>query len=357
MLAFLASTRLVILVLFAAAPAGAKGAAADLERGEKLFRAGDLTGALQAFDSAAKADGKDPRGPYLRGVVLEKKNDLAGAEKAYRDAVARDGKFAPAHNNLGAILLGRNELDAAEKEIQAALASDPKSSSAAFNLGLLREAQNQLREAAAAYRRALLGKPDDGTCHANLCAVLRKQNNLDGALDECRAAARLLPQNAVVLTNLGLLLSDKQQYDEARSFLHQATLADAKFAPAWSGLGRVELRRKQTAAAVAALAKAAKLAPKDAVVAADHCRALVEQDLRSKVAQDECRRAAALPPQNALAHYELLKILVAHGDCAGAKAQQEKLAALPAVKPQAKAQAEAILKTCVPGKTVSRGKK
>jgi Flp pilus assembly protein TadD len=164
-------------------PGGAaKGSAAELERGEKLFKAGDLAGALQAFDNAGKTDVKDPRAPYLRGVVLEKKNDVTGAEKAYREAIARDGHFAPAHNNLGAILLGRNDLPAAEKELLAATASDPKNASAAFNLGLLREAQKQPREAAAAYRKALQLKPNDGTCHANLCSVLRKIGDLDGAI-------------------------------------------------------------------------------------------------------------------------------------------------------------------------------
>jgi hypothetical protein len=41
----------------------------------------------------------------------------------------------------------------------------------------------------------------------------------------------------------------------------------------------------------------------------------------------------------------------------GAKAEQDKLAALPKVTAKAKAQAEAIRKTCTPGKAVSRGKK
>jgi hypothetical protein len=51
-----------------------------------------------------------------------------------------------------------------------------------------------------------------------------------------------------------------------------------------------------------------------------------------------------------------VKILVAQGDCAGAKAQHGKLAALAKVKPQAKAQAEEILKTCTPGKPVKAKK-
>jgi Tfp pilus assembly protein PilF len=233
---------------------------------------------------------------------------------------------------------------------------DPKNASAAFNLGLLREAQKMPREAAAAYRKALQIKPNDGTCHANLCSVLRKVGDLEGAIAECRQAVRLLPESAVVLTNLGLLLSDQKQFDEAREQLHRATQKDAKFAPAWTGLGRVELRRKQAAAAVDALAKATKLEPKDSGIAADFCRALVEKDMRAKATEEECRRAIALDGQNGLGHYELVKILVARGDCAGAKSEVGKLGAIELAKGQAKAQAEEIVKTCVPGRAV-KGKK
>jgi Flp pilus assembly protein TadD len=351
MLAIQGISQFVLALLLAAGPSGAvKGGAAELERGEKLFKAGDLAGALQAFDNAGKSDAKDARAPYLRGVVLEKKNDLAGAEKAYREAIARDAHFGPARNNLGAILLGRSDLPAAEKELLAATASDPKNAGAAFNLGLLYEAQRQPREAAAAYRKSLQINANDGTCHANLCSVLRKVGDLDGAVAECRQAVRLMPESAVVLTNLGLLLSDKKQFDEAREQLRLATQKDAKFAPAWTGLGRVELRRKQPGAAVDALAKAAKLEPKDSGVAADFCRALVEIDMRAKSAEEECRHAVALDAKSGLAHYELVKILVARGDCAGAKAEVGKLGAIESTKGQAKTQAEEIVKTCVPGK-------
>ena len=101
-----------------------------------------------------------------------------------------------------------------------------------------------------------------------------------------------------------------------------------------------------------ALAKAAKLEPKDSGVAADFCRALVEKDMRAKAAEEECRRAIALNAQNGLAHYELVKILVARGDCTGAKSEVGKLGAIETAKGQAKAQAEEIVKTCVPGKAV-----
>jgi Flp pilus assembly protein TadD len=115
----------------------------------------------------------------------------------------------------------------------------------------------------------------------------------------------------------------------------------------------VELRRKQAAAAVEALAKAAKLEPKESSVAADYCRALVERDMRAKAAEEGCRRAIALDAQSGLAHYELVKILVARGDCTGAKVEVGRLGTIESTKGKAKTQADEIVKTCVPGKVAS----
>ncbi len=92
--------------------------------------------------------------------------------------------------------------------------------------------------------------------------------------------------------------------------------------------------------------------PKDGGIAADYCRALVDKDLCADATAEECRKATSLDPKNALAHYELAKVLVARGDCTGAKSEGAKLAALPNVAAAAKAQADEILKTCVQGKAV-----
>ncbi len=62
----------------------------------------------------------------------------------------------------------------------------------------------------------------------------------------------------------------------------------------------------------------------------------------------ECRAAVALDPGNPLAHYELGKALVANGDCSAANAELARFRALPGVKPEAKAQADAIAKSCAP---------
>src|SRR5205814_4331629 len=98
------------------------------------------------------------------------------------------------------------------------------------------------------------------------------------------------------------------------------------------------------------LEKARKLEPKDAAIAGDLCRALVDKDPRAARAAGECRAALALEPENALARWMLGKSLVAQGQCAAARTELEKFAALPSVKPEAKEGARSLLASCAPGK-------
>jgi predicted Zn-dependent protease len=106
----------------------------------------------------------------------------------------------------------------------------------------------------------------------------------------------------------------------------------------------VSLKRGDAAGAVAAQEKARKLEPKNGAFAADLCRAFIEQKQAGR-AVPECKAAVDLDPKNPLAHYELMKALVAKGDCGGAKGANASFKALP-VKPEAKQQADAILATC-----------
>ena len=76
--------------------------------------------------------------------------------------------------------------------------------------------------------------------------------------------------------------------------------------------------------AVAAQEKARKLEPKNGAFAADLCRALIEQKQAPR-AVAECKAAVDLEPKNPLGHYELMKALVAKGDCGAAKDRERKL--------------------------------
>jgi predicted Zn-dependent protease len=95
---------------------------------------------------------------------------------------------------------------------------------------------------------------------------------------------------------------------------------------------------------VAAQQRARKLDPKNGAFAADLCRAHLEEKDAGKAA-GECRAAVELEPKNPLAHYELMKVLVAKGDCAEAKSELGRFKGL-GVKPEAQKQADAIVASC-----------
>ena len=146
-----------------------------------------------------------------------------------------------------------------------------------------------------------------------------------------------------------MILSDKKSYDDAQRALDRSTQLKPDFALAWNRLGRVQLKRGQIPASITAQERARKLEPKNSAFAANLCRTLFEaKDPPRAVA--ECRAAVALDPANPLARYELVKALVAKGDCAAAQAELAKFRGLPGVKPEAKAQADAIAKSCAPSK-------
>ena len=75
-----------------------------IDAGTTKLEAGDVAGALEAFDRAAKLEPKNPRPRYLRGAALQKKGDLEGAVAAFRAALAIDPKLAEVHNELGLVL-------------------------------------------------------------------------------------------------------------------------------------------------------------------------------------------------------------------------------------------------------------
>jgi Flp pilus assembly protein TadD len=150
----LATAPLLLLLL-----AGQGGAAGHLDRGQKLLQAGDVAGALAAFDQALKADAKDPRGHYLRGLALERKGDAAGAEAAYRLAAKHGPTMSEPRNNLGALLLAKGDVRGAEEQVTAAVKVDPRNAEARFNLGLVRDRQGQH---AAGQRKTKYSSPEVG---------------------------------------------------------------------------------------------------------------------------------------------------------------------------------------------------
>jgi tetratricopeptide (TPR) repeat protein len=107
------------------------------------------------------------------------------------------------------------------------------------------------------YQRTLALSPDSYVMHSNLGKLYWQHGKTDLAEQEWRAAARLAPYAPEVLDNMGLLLTSRQQYDEALADLARAlqidpgdSFAHRNLANLYSDLGRREEAEQEFKAAL-----------------------------------------------------------------------------------------------------------
>lgn len=196
-----------------AAVAGGASATA-IERGQAQFQAGDMKGALSAFDQAVKAAPRDAQPLILRGSVYQKLGKLAEAEADLRAALRLDPKLPNAFEvraELAAILTDAKRPRDAAVLLEQLVAERPTHPDSLFNLGLAREALGEFGPAADAYGRAVRSKPTDVESRISWAGALRKAGRLPESIAASREALTLAGRlsvaptiHAQVLDELGL---------------------------------------------------------------------------------------------------------------------------------------------------------
>ncbi|MEG4229189.1 CHAT domain-containing tetratricopeptide repeat protein [Microcoleus sp. N9_A2] len=201
-------------------------------QGRKFYYAGDLEGAIAAFEKALEIDPKfhDAWNNLVvtwnkRGNILKNLGRYTEAEAAYNKALEIDPKFHFAWNNLGCTLndLGRNT--EAMGAYKTALKFDPKFHLAWNGLGNALSYLGRYTEAEAAYNKALEIDPEDHEAW----------------------------------NGLGTTLNDLGRYSEAEAAFNQALEIGRKFHDAWNGLGNALRGLERNKKAIAAFDKALEI--------------------------------------------------------------------------------------------------
>jgi tetratricopeptide (TPR) repeat protein len=340
-----AMLRQATLLLFMSAPVLAAGIDQLLQEGAQRFEAGDLDGALAAFDKAERLAPKDARPYYMRGSALAKKGDATGAEKSFREALALDATLVEVRAELGALLVDRRRYADAEKELKAAVKGKPDLTEAWYNLGQTELALKQCAPALDAYKRVTQIQPGDADGWINLSVAQRKCKADSDALASARQAVKTAnpketTQAAAAQLNLGLTLQGAGKLDDAAAAMGEATRLRPDYATAWWSLGLLERERKRLDPAVNALERAYKLQPQNPVRATDLGVALRDQGSalhdqgRLDRAVELFKAALARDPRYAPARWHLAQTLAASGKCKEALTEIDKL-------PPAEAKSEA----------------
>lgn len=263
---------------------------------------GDLAQAIKAAEDLKLVAPAAASGPYLLGLIARGQNRIDDAEREFQKALelqpdapdvlmgwasvqvlkgrtaaaiervqaisARNPSNMTLRNLLGELHLQARNYPAAIATLSVVVKADPSSWIAHRNLALAHIAAGDARSGELAYREGL-----DRTGHAfalvsDLAVIYERQKRPADAIAVYEQFFRRNPKFDAAANNLAMLLvtyrSDAASLDRARDLT--AGFAGSNTAAYLDTFGWVRLRRGETAEALAALERAASLAPDSRVI-------------------------------------------------------------------------------------------
>lgn len=161
-----------------------------------------------------------------------------------------------------------NDYDDAEKWISASLKGDPRDGESWYTLGRIRQTNNRFGDAVDAFLKALEYMPRSVKVENNLGVAYEGLNQPDQAIRAYRQALAWqqdLPRpSEQPFINLGILLTDRNQPQEALPLLQRAEVLAPADPRVHSSLGRLYSRMQLYTQAQAELEKAVAGTPDDA---------------------------------------------------------------------------------------------
>jgi Tfp pilus assembly protein PilF len=196
-----------------------------------------------------------------RAIALHQAGKLDEAERLYRSALATEPNNFNALHLLGVLRHHQGRPGEAVGLIEAALRLDPGIADAHGNLGNALRALGQLDAAASSYHKALHLAPDQAELHFGLAAVLGAQQRYEAAVPHYQQAHRLrpdLPEAAIQLCNE---LAGQGQSGRAEALLRGMVERDPHYAGAWLNLGLLQQQQGHYSAALDCFRRAQAIAP------------------------------------------------------------------------------------------------
>jgi tetratricopeptide (TPR) repeat protein len=204
-----------------------------------LSHLGDRSLAAAAFEKAHKlAQQKIQRQraeiANAKALNLWQAGDMDGALAAFNQALSDDPEFAEAHYNLGRLLWKLGKANEAAAQYKSALAYRPGYPEALNELGEVYLALGQTDQAGQLFRTAVMTRFAFAPAHLSLGRALNKQGRRDEAEEQFQETILLAPQNAAAHIELGLAFA---QTDGALSPRARSELAEGlRLDPSLRGL-------------------------------------------------------------------------------------------------------------------------
>lgn len=209
---------------------------------ERVFRAGDYSGAAELFDAYATRKPENPWGHYMLGISAWRAGDRTRAEAALRRTLKVDPNHTKGLLNLARVLLEQGEASDALEHVERVIDLKPESGEGWRVLGNVRSELGPVEDAVEAYREALVLDQQDAWTMNNLGVLMIRDGRYKEALPPLARATELRPHIAVFQNNLGSALERSGHLAEATEAFRAALDADPDYEKARVSLDRIESR-------------------------------------------------------------------------------------------------------------------
>jgi tetratricopeptide (TPR) repeat protein len=221
-------------------------------------RAGDLPGAVQAYEGAETLDPRDYETEFAFGRALLLLNRAAEAEKKFRRSLEIKSDSAPARLGLADSLAQQGSPEAAAA-FRAYLELKPEDRDARLELARFLFTQKEYRAALAELDAAQAGQQPSLDALKLRADILIAQSRWDESIAVLERALALQPRNAVLRAGLGRIHMQKRDFLSAERELKAALAVDPRLADAWRDLSATYYLAGNCPAALAALEQLARL--------------------------------------------------------------------------------------------------
>jgi tetratricopeptide (TPR) repeat protein len=232
-----------------------------LEAALKQHRAGKLKAACETYRKILKRAPRHADALHLLGLATLELGRPGHAAQLFVKAAAVSPEEPLYRLYLGEAQRAAGKPEEAAAAFRAALAIDPGYVPALASLGNILKAQGNFSEAVACHERAAALAPASAEVRSNLASALHDAGKIGAALQAARDSARLSPDHPEIRFNLGNILLAAGNFEEAEGAFAFTCAKNPHHVRAWCNRGVALREMGQGGAAVESLRRALALVP------------------------------------------------------------------------------------------------
>ena len=316
-------------------------------RGQINMRDGHLDDAVNALQSALKADPGNAVAHYQLGLAFDQQGNLARAESEWREAIHLKPDLTDAQRALAAVSIrksdwgslseiastiinsqpasadgyalrgiaemGQKQFAKSEQDINKAIEVAPKIPLGYVQLGNLKLFQKLYPDAVKAYQKALDVDPSNSDALSGLMNTYIAQKQIDKAVETAQTQIAKVPNSSAFYDLLGTaLFNHKKDYKGAEAALRKATDLDKKNSDALLKLGQALNAQGSTDQAIATFQQSLKDNPNEIsfyILLGE----LYEGQKNWESAKQMYQKALQIQPENPIASNNLAYVMLQTG--------------------------------------------